>query len=351
MKQITAQEALGEAMMRGVYDPFSGKIDVEKAKKLAKEKMGRGMVEDQVERFRKIGIAVSPAQLRKLRKGIKVRVKPPMEGMGMYQLVVDPSKYDAISRTFARGAGKEISLTEDELMANREMGGEGIFGKAFDKFLGKIGIKKEVYKFGDMIKGPVKKAIRTLASGAPAAFGSAGAALATAVGQPQLAPLAIMAGKKLGEKARNYSKKHIEGYIDDPEAYQKNPSKFRDLKGVGVGAKKPLMREVRDGARAAVSMAQARADMMNAGLGEPQFSGSGMYVGGQGLYAGAARGRGMGVEELPQTRAITGRGGGMVAMGHPALQSQAMAANFHRQYQTIPQLQKYHQMGGSGLYV
>ena len=348
MKQFTAQQALGEAMSRGIYDPFTGEVDVEKAKRLAKAKMGKGMAEDAAERFRKIGISVSPAQLRKLRKGIKVRVKPPMEGMGMFQLVVDPSKYDAISRTFAKGAGKEISLTEDELMANREMGGEGIFGKAFDKFLGKIGIKKEVYKFGDMIKGPVKKAIRAVASGAPAAFGSAGAALATAVGQPELAPLAVMAGKKLGEKARNYSKKHIEGYIDDPEAYQKNPSKFRDLKGVGVGAKKPLKREVRNAARAAVSMAQAQADDMVASLGAPQFAGSGMYVGGQGLYAGAARGRGMG--ELPQTRSIVGRGGGMVDLGHPALQSQAMGAHFHRQYQTIPQLQKYHQMGGSGLY-
>jgi hypothetical protein len=296
--------------------------------------------------MKQIDISVSPVQLRKLRKGIKVRVKPPMEGMGMYQLIVEPSRYDAISRTFRKGMGKEVALTAAELDANRQMGGEGIFGKAFDKFLGKIGIKKEVYKFGDMIKGPVKKAIRKLASGAPAAFGTAGAALATAVGQPQLAPLAMAAGKKLGEKARNYSKKHIEGYIDDPDAYQKNPRKFADFRGVGMKA--PMKMESRDMRRAAVSRGVAMGDAETVDLGSPQFAGSGMYAGGRGLYAGASRGRGM--DEMPNTRAVVGMRGGMVGSQHPALASQAMSANFHRQYQTIPELQKYHQMGGSGLY-
>ena len=295
--------------------------------------------------MKQIDISVSPVQLRKLRKGIKVRVKPPMEGMGVYNLVVEPSRYDELSRTFRRGLGKEVALSSAELDANRQMGGEGIFGKAFDKFLGKIGIKKEVYKFGDMIKEPVKKAIRKIASGAPAAFGTAGAALATAVGQPQLAPIAIMAGKKLGEKARNYSKKHIEGYIDDPDAYQKNPKKFADFRGVGMKA--PMKKESRDMKRAAVSRGVAMADASTIDLGTPQFAGSGMYAGGRGLYAGASRGRGM--EEMPNTMSIMGMRGGMVGFQHPALQSQAMSANFHRQYQTIPELQKYHQMG-AGLY-
>lgn len=298
--------------------------------------------------MKQIAVSVSPVQLRKLRKGIKVRVKPPMEGMGIYQLVVDPSRYDELSRTFSRGLGKEVALSSAELDANVEMAGEmqgeGIFGKKFDKFLGKIGIKKAVYALGDQIKGPVKNAIRKIASGAPAAFGSAGAALATAVGQPQLAPLAIMAGKKLGEKARNYSKKHIEGYIDDPESYQKNPKKFADFRGVGLKA--PMKKESRNMKRAGLTMAMADADASTGSLGSPQFEGMGLYAG-RGLYAGASRGRGMG--DMSDTRSVVGTMGGMVGSQHPALQSQAMSANFHRQYQTIPELQKYHQMG-SGLY-
>lgn len=288
--------------------------------------------------MKQINISVSPVQLRKLRKGGKVRVKPPMKGMGVYSLVVEPNRYDELSKTFRRGLGKEVALSSAELDANRQMGGEGIFGKKFDNFLGKIGIKKEVYKLGDMIKEPVKKAIREVASGAPAAFATAGASLATAVGHPELAPIAMAAGKKLGEKARNYSNKHIEGYIDDPEAYQNDPNKFADFRGVGL--KVPMKKESRDMKRAAVSRGVAMASASTNDLGTPQFAGSG-------LYAGASRGSGM--KEMPHTRAIVGTRGGMIGLHHPALASQAMSSHFHRQYQTIPNFQKFHQMG-AGLY-
>ena len=294
--------------------------------------------------MKQIDISVSPVQLRKLRKGGKVRVKPPMKGMGVYNLIVEPSRYDRLSKTFLKGLGQEVSLTSAELDANRQMGGEGIFGKKFDNFLSKIGIKKEVYKLGDMIKEPVKKAIRTLASGTPAALGTAGAALATAVGQPELAPLAMAVGNKLGEKARNYSNKHIEGYIDDPEAYQKNPKKFADFRGVGL--KSPMKQESRNMKRAAVSREVVAANASTFDLGTPQFAASGMYAGGRGLYAGASSGRGM--KEMPHTMSITGMRGGMIGLEHPALASQPMGANFHRQYQTIPEFQKYHI--GNGLY-
>ena len=294
--------------------------------------------------MKKIDISVSPVQLRKLRKGGKVRVKPPMEGCGFYSLVVEPSRYDAMSRTFRKGMGKEISLSPAELDANMAMEGEGIFGKKFDKFLSKVGIKKEVYAMGDKLKEPVKKAIRAIAEKAPAALGAAGATLATAVGAPELAPAAMAAGKFLGTKAKNYSKKHIEGYIDDPTSYQENPSKFADFKGVGV--MKPMKKESRNIKRMAVTKAMAASRATRASLGSPQFAGSGMYASGKGLYAGASRGRG--IEEMPNTRSITGMNGGMVVMSHPALQSQPMGANFHRQYQIPPEFQKY--ISGNGLY-
>jgi hypothetical protein len=174
-----------------------------------------------------------------------------------------------MERTFRKGKNMTISLSPEELMANREIGGEGIFGPGFDNFLKKIGIKTQVYAFGDKIKGPVKKAINAFVDKAPAALGAAGAALATAVGQPQLAPAAIAAGNFIGTKARNYSKKHIEGYIDDPESYQKRPSKFGDFRGVGMG---------------------------------------------DGLYASV-------------------RGKGMVGCGHPALMSQPYDQSYHQRFQ------------------
>jgi len=279
--KVSAKDAIAEAKRRGIYDAGTGEVDV-----------GKAMSE-----LKKIGISVPSAKvLSRLRNGHKVRV-----GMGLGQLVVSPDKYDAMERTFHKGKNMTISLSPEELMANREIGGEGIFGPGFDNFLKKLGIKKQVYALGDKIKGPIKKAIRTVASKAPLAFGTAGAALATAIGQPQLAPIAMAAGRELGKKAERYSKKHIEGYIDDPESYQKNPKKFGDLRGVGLSAK---------------DIAMGRASY------NPRRDTGGMGMGGDGLYASV-------------------RGRGMIGCGHPALMSQPYDQQFHQRYQ----------LSGSGLYL
>jgi hypothetical protein len=326
MKKYSTQELIGEAMMGGVYDPFTGKINLEKAKKMAKAKMGgkvglevdgkevsKGDFKDAIDRFKKIGVSASLKQLSKLRNGHKVRLT---QGEGC--LMVEPGRYDAMSRTFMKGKGMSVQLSPEEIAANRGvMAGEGIFGPGFDRFLKKIGIKKQVYKFGDMIKGPVKKAIKAFADKAPAALGTAGAALATAVGQPQLAPLAIKAGQELGKKARNYSKKHIIGYIDDPESYQKNPKKFGDLKGVGLYASGRGMD------RSAVGMADLAAREEQGGYGS-------------GLYAGSSRGGDLSIVGGRQT---------MMGLSHPALQSQPMGELYHQRFQISPQMLK-----GAGLY-
>jgi hypothetical protein len=218
-----------------------------------------------------------------------------------------------------KGKGMSVQLSPEEIMANKGvMAGEGIFGPGFDRFLKKIGIKKQVYALGDKIKGPVKKAINAFVDKAPAALGSAGAALATAVGQPQLAPLAIMAGKKLGEKARNYTKKHLtgkKGYLDDPESYQKRPGKLLDFKGVGMSG---------------CGMDRSAVTMANLAAREEQ----GGY--GSGLYASSSRGGAL---------SIVGGRQSMMGLSHPALQSQAMGELYHQRYQIAPQMLK-----GAGLY-
>jgi hypothetical protein len=283
--KVSAKDAIAEAKKRGIYDAGTGEVDV-----------GKAMSE-----LKKIGIGgISAKQLSRLRNGHKVRV-----GKGLGELIVHPDRYDTMERTFKKGKNMTISLSPEELMANREIGGEGIFGPGFDRFLKKIGIKKQVYALGDKIKGPIKKAIRTIAEKAPLAFGTAGATLATAIGQPQLAPLAMMAGRKLGEKARNYSKKHIEGYINDPESYQKHPSKFGDFRGVGM----------------TTGFKQGTADP-NKGYGTKHSSRMGMGMGGDGLYASA-------------------RGRGMVGGGHPAMASQPYDALYQQKYQ----------LSGGGMYL
>lgn len=73
-----------------------------------------------------VRIQASPKQLSRLRNGHRVSVKPAMEGSGV-NLIIDPSQYRTISRTFSKGKGKMVQLSPEEIMANREIEGEGIF--------------------------------------------------------------------------------------------------------------------------------------------------------------------------------------------------------------------------------
>lgn len=255
--------------------------------------------------MKQIGIGgMSPKQVSRLRNGHKVRV-----GCGLGELIVHPERYDAMDRVFRKGKKMTIQLTPEELSANRTMTGKGIFGPGFDKFLSKIGIKKQVYALGDKIKAPVKKAIKAFTDKAPLALGTAGATLASAVGAPELAPLAIMAGKELGKKASKYSDKHLLGYIDDPEAYQKNPSKFADMSGVGLRAS-PMGRGVVQVGDGPVGIHKRRKDGTYEYVGPyPKRVGDGLNV--------SARGR------------------GMIGGGHPAMASQPYDQSFHQRFQMV----------------
>jgi len=61
-----------------------------------------------------ISIDASPAQLRKLRKGQKVRVK---KGTG-FNIIVHPTTYNRVSRAFGKNKGLELELSQEELQHN-----------------------------------------------------------------------------------------------------------------------------------------------------------------------------------------------------------------------------------------
>lgn len=108
-----------------------------------------------------IAIAGSPAQISKLRNGHRVRVSRAVEGEG-FNLIVDPSKYDQISRSFAKGSASQIQLSPEEIHANMEaykIGGEGIFaGGKLKMNKGLIsGILKVATKTGTTLGKPLGK--------------------------------------------------------------------------------------------------------------------------------------------------------------------------------------------------
>jgi hypothetical protein len=154
-----------------------------------------------------IKFSASPKQLSKLRNGHKVRVKPAVEGMGFSSLIVSPGKFDIITRAFGRGKGSEIQLSAPEILENQEaapsLEGSGIFGKAGDKVMKKLGIKKIAYKVGDMVKPLVKKAL---------GYGIEAIVDAIVASQPEFAPFRI--------GAIAVAKNLEEDFLDKPGKYQ-----------------------------------------------------------------------------------------------------------------------------------
>ena len=162
-----------------------------------------------------ITIHASIPQLRKLRKGHKVRVK---KGKGVH-VVVDPDTYNLVSRTFDKNKGLELSLSNEEIEANRGLSpeeheaisqshgtGGGIFGKWGDRQMEKLGIKDAMYHLGDVVKPYAKDAILGGLTAGAAGLGAM---------QPELIPF-LAPGVGLASKLAN-------DYLDKPGSYQKDP--------------------------------------------------------------------------------------------------------------------------------
>jgi hypothetical protein len=177
----------------------------------------------------------SPRVLGKLRKGGRVRI---MKGEGM-NLIVSAERFNPISKSFNKGKAFTIELTPAEIEANMnppeevgEMSGTGLFDsikKGFKK-VGKVlkpvavAVGKEVLP---VAKDLAKKGVNELAKYAPevgATLGSSAlSGLALLAGQPELVPMAEVAGSQLGKAGGkalgNLGKKAINKKIDRFDPY------------------------------------------------------------------------------------------------------------------------------------
>ena len=310
-----------------------------------------------------IHIKASPKQLSKLRNGHKVRISQAVEGTG-FNLIVDPSRYDTVSRCFSRGAGTQIQLTPQEISSNREeqMEGTGIFGKKFDKFLDKNGLKQVAYAIGDASKPAIKAAILGgLATGATALAGTdlvaSGGLGAGAV------PAIYGTAGSLGYLASDY--------LDHPRKYQSNTG----------GPKNKLTSGTLDGQTAQNhllnALGQQTGNQYNV-LGESNLSNAISQKDRSQLIAGRTDAlkntfnaavdnvssvqtpmEGLGIGEHHRRRIKIGRGtreigsvgknaGFVSSQSHlpPALLSQPFSANFQFQHTLPPAYQKYSSGGG-----
>jgi len=308
-----------------------------------------------------IHIKASPKQLAKLRKGHRVRISPAMEGEG-FNLIVDPSRYDTLSRTFNRGKGMQIQLTPQEIVANQEapMEGTGIFGKRFDRFLEKRGLRDAAYKIGDKLKPAFKSAVM-----GGIAAGTAGlAGLSTFGSGGTMAPLAAYlpaAGAGAAYLANDY--------IDNPDKYHnmytsnvggtRNPHAAASLAGQVAEnyALKKLNEETGSNygnlSSAAIANAmahKARAAMNDTSVGKQlsQFPNSID----DNPYAPRSRfSRSLGYGLHRKSKGEIGIHSSFVSsQSHlpPALLSQPFSANFQFQHTLPPAYQKFSK--GSGMY-
>jgi hypothetical protein len=135
---------------------------------------------------------LTPRVLSRLAKGLPVKLK---DGNDV-KVIVDKAEGKKILKSFMKGKGMTKAFTKREIEANTKMGGKGIFGERFDKFLSRLGIKKAAYKIGDVLKPAVKGAVASaLTAGAAAAAPLM--AETPAAGLIPALPAAVVAGTKL----------------------------------------------------------------------------------------------------------------------------------------------------------
>jgi hypothetical protein len=282
-----------------------------------------------------------------------------MEGKG-FCMIVKPETYDYVSRAFGRGKGVELALSPEEILANQQasadMEGKGIFGKKFDRFLERKGIKKAVYKFGDVFKEGLKKGIDYVRGQAPDVGGKAFRGIAESLGRPELGTLAESVGRFGADYVAGKTAGRAKGYLDNPEG-RGFVSNIGGTNGSVVHRSRTLADEVEQqraldalnmatgmntgySGRANLAVAKSMADrakFIKSGVREAT---TGRGMGGYGMES--ARGR------LASDIASMGRfsksGGQIGAMGQavlpPALRSQPYSENFQFQFTLPPAFQR-----------
>jgi len=214
--------------------------------------------------------------LGKMMKGLPVRLK----GGGL-PLKVHSGRHHKMMKAFYTGKGHQVVMSPEEITAN----GSGIFGKKFDRFLEKKGVKKLAYKVGDIAKPFVKKGIDALTTEA-------------VLLQPELAPVAF---------AGNYLAKD---YLDNPSRYQGSGMQKRGRpRGTGTklldqkfSANDAIKFFKNDLPKAITGKGTKLLDQKVSGREAINFfrkdlpdavAGRGLYASGGGLYVGRSSGNGL----------------------------------------------------------
>jgi hypothetical protein len=245
-------------------------------------------------------------------------------------LIVCPSKYKHMTKTFAQGRGLHLALSPDEIQHNHA---EGIFGKRGDSALRYIGHKTGIggerfkdlaYKAGDVAKPMVKRGVK-------AGLTAVGTAVASS--NPELAPvvpLAVATASNLSDRFLDHPASFGVGRGLAPRSRHIATNVLNDYTGENNGK---LNRANYGNYMANVAHAQLQSATGGTGLFAEPSSGGGMFAqpagGGQGLYAQPQAMRARGLTRPRREMSSVGIHGNLLGNGlPPALVPQPMSANF-----------------------
>ena len=296
--------------------------------------------------MRLISIDVSPHQLRRLKKGHKIRLR---KGTG-FNLIVHPTTYNLMSRAFKKGKATDVSLSKEELEENQKvaeqpeameshanetqeatgetpsMEGKGIFSKM------KAGLKK----LAPVLKPLAKAGLEHYAPKVSEKLAN------KPVLQKAFKMGAEQAGKQLGKgmprgcgvpRGTGMRGRAVRQRSESPPVH---------------GLTRKVGHEVAEANNALASMSKKAIDqrIKNQYPSYEELS--------EQPFAPFSRGYGM----HSQSHAIVGRGGGMIGHGGftaPALMSQPYSANYQMSHFLPPAYQHYNNSmhnnsSGEGLY-
>ena len=292
--------------------------------------------------MRLISIDVSPHQLRRLKKGHKIRLR---KGTG-FNLVVHPTTYNLMSRSFRKGKAIDVKLNEDELESNKAVAEEpekmNEIAEATKAESGEMPSMEGQGIFSSLKKG-IKKMAPVLKPLAKAGLSYAAPKISEKLaGKPMLQKAANFgmeqAGKKLGKGMPR-------GCGMRGRAVRERSESPDDMRVHGLTRK--VGHEVAEANNALASMSKSAIDQRIKNqypsyeeLNEQPFA---PFSRGYGLHAGQ--------------HSIVGRGGGMIGHGGftaPALISQPYSSNYQMSHFLPPAYQHYnnamHEGHGNGLY-
>jgi len=248
----------------------------------------------------KISIArPSSRVMGRLRKGHKVRL---MKG-GDLDLFIEPEMLDKASKSFLKGKGIQMCLSPEALAHNE---GQGVFKK----------VKRTAINTAKKVG---RQLVKHVAPEVAEKFGAVlGAAAPAVLGNPELSPMAAMAGQELGEYAGRKLAQHSLGALRTNRQNKRNEPRSR---GTGMDPLRAANLSVAD-----ANQQEANFEHMRARVRDDQSPFP---------LVGAAH-----------EKSSIGAGGSLLRAGQ-ALQSQPYSANFQFRHTLPPAFQNHAKRGGS----